>query len=320
MSRLSKSIADKIVENSLEIYYQEVEDIKQKGNKLVGLCPIHEEKTGSFYINIEFPYGNHCFGCGFSSNVIGMIKEKYNISYSDAIKYIENLKIDLNKSVEIKKSKEKKELIVDWCEQKFTDQHKRYFEEYELDESFLNSRDIWALKTIAFNKRIQKFPDYQFKFAYYAKDINQIKVLTLGKEVSKDEKWRSYNIDSTYLWDYWRYKDIKCDDLFVVKSNKDGAVLAKLGRCAIELQSENAKVFLENNVEKVKLICNNPIICTGTDTQGFNTSFTITKQTGFRWFNVKKKYYNKYGCNDVAELVRTFSLKKLEEELKLKGL
>ena len=67
MSRLSKSIADKIVENRLEIYYQEVEDIKQKGNKLVGLCPIHEEKTGSFYINIEFPYGNHCFGCGFGS-------------------------------------------------------------------------------------------------------------------------------------------------------------------------------------------------------------------------------------------------------------
>ena len=318
MSRLSKNIIEEIIANSIEIYEQEAQNFKKIGNNYKCLC-YHGENTPSYVISGEYPYLGKCFGCGDSNNVIGFVAKSHNITYAEAIKYIQNLKIDFNKTVNIKK-KEVKPLIVDWVEQEFTDKHKQYFEDYELDESFLNSRDIWALKTIALNKRIQKFPDYQFKFAYFAKDLNQIKVLTLGKEVSKDEKWRSYNIPNTYLWNYWRYKDVKCDNLFVVKSNKDGAVLAKIGRCAIELQSEDAKVFLENNVEKVKLICNNPIICTGTDEQGFNTSLNITKSTGFRWFNTKKKYLNKYEINDVAGLVQVFSIKKLEEEHKIKGL
>jgi hypothetical protein len=319
MSRLSIDETENIIANSLEIYERKIEDLKRKGNNYVGLCPLHGEKTPSFNINSEHPNLFKCFGCGESGNVISFISKLHNLTYKEAIDYINGMKIVYSKQPIVNK-KEKKPLVVDWVEQKFTDQHKRYFDNYELDETFLNSRDIWALKTLAINKRIQKFPDYQFKFAYYAKDLDQIKVLTLGKEVSKDEKWRSYNIPNTYLWDYWRYKDSPCENLFVVKSNKDGAVLAKLGKCAIELQSEDAKIFLENNVEKVKQICKNPIICTGTDEQGFNTSLNITKSTGFRWFNTKKKYLRMYDVKDVSDLVSVFSLKKLEQELKDKNL
>lgn len=321
MSRLSKDSTEAIIANSIEIYEQEAENFKKVGNNYKCLC-YHGEKTPSCVINNYEPFLYKCFGCGDTGNVISFIAKSHNISYSEAIKYIENLKIDLNKPIEHKKliKEQHKELIVDWVEQKFTDKHKQYFENYELDESFLNSRDIWALKTFAINKRIQKFPEHQFKFAYYAKDIDKIKILTLGKEVSKDEKWRSMGIPNSYLWDYWRYKDSPCDNLFVVKSNKDGACIAKLGRCAIELQSEDAKVFLENNVEKVKLICKSPIICTGTDDQGFNTSLNITKSTGFRWFNTKKKYLKMYDVTDVSDLVSVFSLKKLDNELKLKNL
>lgn len=319
MSRLSKSIADKIVENSLEIYYQEVEDLKQKGNKLVGLCPIHNEKTGSFYVNTEFPYGSHCFGCGFSSNVIGMLKEKHNLSYQEAINYVENLKIDLNKPVEHKKIKESKPLVVDWIEQKFTDKHKQYFDDYELDESFLNSMDIYALKTLAINKRIVKNPSDWYSFVYFAVDINQIKVFNLGKSVTKADKWKSYNIPLDYLWYYYRFKDTKCDNLMIVKSNKDASVLSKLGYCCLVTQNESASTLIKNK-DKIEAICDKPIIIYGSDDQGKQASIDANKVLNWRYFNTKNKYLKMYSVNDVAGLTKTYNLKKLKEELKNKGL
>ena len=108
--------------------------------------------------------------------------------------------------------------------------------------------------------------------------------------------------------------------MFVCKSKKDSEVFAKLGYCAVSLQSESAKTFLDNNVTKIANICDNPIIVMGTDTQGFNTSLDITKATGWRWFNVKDKYYKKLDANDPAELVRVYNLKKLKNELKEKEL
>lgn len=320
MSRLSVDPTEAIIANSIEIYEYEIGDLKRKGNNYVALCPLHGENTPSFNINSNHPYLFKCFGCSQTGNIISFVSKLYNISYSKAIEHILSLNIHTNKPVEHKKVKENKPLVVDWVEQKFTDKHKRYFGEYELDESFLNSRDIWALKTLAINKRIQKFPEYQFKFAYYAKDLDQIKVLTLGKEVTKDEKWRSYNIPNTYIWNLWRYKENSCETLFVCKSVKDDSVFSKIGRCSVSLQSEDAKIFLENNIENILKVSKNPIIVMGTDDQGFNTSLNITKTTKWKWFNVKKKYLKMYDCNDPAELVKVFSLKKLEQELKDKGL
>ena len=137
-------------------------------------------------------------------------------------------------------------------------------------------------------------------------------------QMSKEEKWRSLGIGNDYIWNLWRYT--KCDNLFVCKSVKDDSVFAKLGYCSVSLQSESAKTFLDNNVTKITNICDNPIIVMGTDPQGFNTSLDITKATGWRWFNVKDKYYKKLDANDPAELVRVYNLKKLKSELKEKGL
>lgn len=316
MSRLTKDPTEDIINNSIEIYEREVK-LHKVGNNYKCLC-YHGENTPSCNISDSYPFLYKCFGCGNSGNVISFISKLHNITYSEAIDYIKGLKIVYSKQPTVNKSKA--ELIVDWVDMPFSDRHKRYFEEYELDESFLNSRDVYALKVFAINKKIQKIPEHQYKFAYFAKDINQIKILTLGKEVSKDEKWRSMNIPNTYIWNLWRYKDIKCDNLFVCKSVKDDSIFAKLGYCSVSLQSESAPTFLENNVTNISNICDNPIIVMGTDNQGFNTSLNITKKTGWRWFNVKKRYFTKYDANDPAELVKVFSLNKLKEELKLKNL
>jgi hypothetical protein len=323
MSRLSKQTltADEILQSTdggKSIFEKEIGEIPKKCIN----SPLREDNNPSFSIflanNGLWMYKD--FSNGDSGTAIQFIQKLYDLDYNKAISYILELNINTNTTHKKLIKEQPKKLIIDWVEQKFTDQHKRYFGDYELDETFLNSRDIWALKTIAINKRIQKFPDYQFKFAYYAKDLDQIKVLTLGKEVSKDEKWRSYNIPNNYIWNLWRYKENSCETLFVCKSVKDDSVFSKIGRCAVSLQSEDAKIFLEHNVNNILKVSKNPIIVMGTDEQGFNTSLNITKTTKWKWFNVKKKYYTKYNCNDPAELVRVFSLKKLEQELKDKNL
>ena len=315
MSRLTIDDTEQIINNSIEIYEKEL-NLSRKGNNYVGLCPLHGERSPSFNVNSNHPHLFKCFGCGESGNVITFISKLHNITYSEAIDYINGLKIVYSKQPIV--NKPKTELIVDWCDMKFSDRHKDYFDQYELDETFLNSRDIYALKMYAINKRIQRFPDNQYKFCYYAKDIDKIKILTLGEGVLKEEKWKSMGIGNAYIWDLWRYT--KCDNLFVCKSKKDSEVFAKLGYCAVSLQSESAKTFLDNNVTKIANICDNPIIVMGTDTQGFNTSLDITKATGWRWFNVKDKYYKKLDANDPAELVRVYNLKKLKNELKEKEL
>lgn len=318
MSRLTKTDDDILnaTEGGKEIFEKIIGEIPKKCIN----SPLREDNNPSFSIflanNGLWMYKD--FSNGDSGTAIQFVQKLHNISYSEAILHIQGLKIDLNKSVGHKKVKESKPVIVDWIEQKFTDQHKRYFGEYELDESFLNSRDIWALKTLAVNKRIQKFPEHQFKFAYYAKDIDMIKVLTLGENVTKDEKWKNWGIPNSYIWDYWRYKDLKCDNLMVVKSNKDSAILASLGYCSVTTQNESSAILIQNK-DKLEKICKKPIIVYGSDIQGTNESIKANETLHWRYFNTKKRYLKLYDANDIAEVVKILGINRIKQDLKEKG-
>lgn len=322
MSRLNNILTiDKILQSTSggrDIFEREIGKI---GKKCIN-SPLRNDKNPSFGIflanNGLWMYKD--FSNGDSGTAIKFLQLRYNLDFKGVIDYIQNNNIVISNSpVHIPKKEKKQELIIDWVDQKFTDLHKRYFDEYELDETFLNSRDIYALKTLAINKNVQKIPDNQYRFVYYAKDIDCIKILTLGESVLKSEKWKSFGIKNDYLWDYWRYKDSKCDNLMIVKSNKDSAVLAKLGYCAISTQNESSASLIKNK-EKIELICEKPIIVFGSDVQGSTESIKANEVLHWRYFNTKKKYLHKYEVNDVAGLIKLYNSKKLINELKEKGL
>ncbi len=65
------------------------QQFKKKGKVLVGLCPLHNEKTPSFYV---YPESNsfYCFGCKQGGNNINLIKSLYNYSFKEAVKHITN--------------------------------------------------------------------------------------------------------------------------------------------------------------------------------------------------------------------------------------
>lgn len=61
--------------------------LTKKGSNYFGLCPFHNEKTGSFSVTPSKQM-YYCFGCHAGGNVISFIKEYENYSFAEAIKFL----------------------------------------------------------------------------------------------------------------------------------------------------------------------------------------------------------------------------------------
>lgn len=64
--------------------------LEKAGSSYKGLCPFHEEKTPSFYVNPVKGFF-HCFGCGASGDVIEFVKKIENISFSEAVQKVADI-------------------------------------------------------------------------------------------------------------------------------------------------------------------------------------------------------------------------------------
>ena len=61
--------------------------LTRKGSNMFGLCPFHNEKTGSFSVS-ESKQMYYCFGCGKGGGVINFVMEVENLSYPDAVRFL----------------------------------------------------------------------------------------------------------------------------------------------------------------------------------------------------------------------------------------
>ena len=61
--------------------------LKQSGSNFTGLCPFHNEKTGSFHVN-QNKQIYKCFGCGEGGDVINFIMKIENLDFMDAVKLL----------------------------------------------------------------------------------------------------------------------------------------------------------------------------------------------------------------------------------------
>ncbi|MGI9605703.1 MAG: CHC2 zinc finger domain-containing protein, partial [Acidimicrobiales bacterium] len=61
--------------------------LKRVGTRWSGLCPFHNEKTGSFSVNAtEGLY--HCFGCKASGDSITFVRELEHLDFPGAIEHL----------------------------------------------------------------------------------------------------------------------------------------------------------------------------------------------------------------------------------------
>ncbi len=92
--------------NPISIFSQYI-NLKTRGKRYVALCPFHQEKTPSFFVNEEGIF--HCFGCGKGGNLFTFIMEMEKMNFIEAVKYLADkagIKIKSDLSTEAYKQRE----------------------------------------------------------------------------------------------------------------------------------------------------------------------------------------------------------------------
>jgi len=85
MKRISASTKQRIKEGvDLVALVGESVQLKKSGASYVGLCPFHNEKSGSFNV-APAKRIFHCFGCGESGDAIGWMMKHHGLSFTDAV-------------------------------------------------------------------------------------------------------------------------------------------------------------------------------------------------------------------------------------------
>jgi DNA primase len=62
----------------------QVVKLRRVGNRYLGLCPFHQEKTPSFQVDAENQL-YYCFGCGNGGDVLSFVMKSQNISFGEAL-------------------------------------------------------------------------------------------------------------------------------------------------------------------------------------------------------------------------------------------
>src|SRR3954469_3525067 len=58
--------------------------LAKKGREFEGLCPFHNEKTPSFFVNDDKAF-YHCFGCGAHGDAIAFTVNTEGLSFPEAV-------------------------------------------------------------------------------------------------------------------------------------------------------------------------------------------------------------------------------------------
>ena len=74
---------------------EERTSLRKQGARLVGRCPLHEERTASFSVNPSLGL-YHCFGCHKGGDVISFVRETQGLDFAGAIEWLgERFRVEL---------------------------------------------------------------------------------------------------------------------------------------------------------------------------------------------------------------------------------
>ena len=65
----------------------QVVKLRRVGNRYLGLCPFHQEKTPSFQVDSQNQLF-YCFGCGTGGDVLSFVMKAQNLSFGEALEFL----------------------------------------------------------------------------------------------------------------------------------------------------------------------------------------------------------------------------------------
>jgi DNA primase len=87
--------------------------LKKRGRNYVGLCPFHQEKTGSFNVD-PIKQFFHCFGCKVSGNAIDFVMKRDRIEFMDALRQLgQQANIEMPRFGQTKEKAGQRQLLLD---------------------------------------------------------------------------------------------------------------------------------------------------------------------------------------------------------------
>ena len=61
--------------------------LKRAGKAFTGLCPVHNEKSGSFYVWADTGTWR-CFGCSEGGDIFSFVQKRDNLDFREALKFL----------------------------------------------------------------------------------------------------------------------------------------------------------------------------------------------------------------------------------------
>lgn len=85
MSRFDETFKDEVrAKNDIVEVISSYVKLERRGNRYVGLCPFHGEKTPSFHVIPDLQI-YHCFGCKASGDVFKFLQEREHLTFYEAL-------------------------------------------------------------------------------------------------------------------------------------------------------------------------------------------------------------------------------------------
>lgn len=250
---------------------------------------------------------------------IQFIQKKYTLSVSEAIdKICQDLGI--NQSTKVYKPiqiiekppvYEQSEIHIGFSERKWLKKHHEFWENTGVTKEHCDRYNTFAIKELAINRRKQKIGEDEICWAYYAENIDKVKIYFPERE--KGQRFKG-NVPGSYLWNIERIE--KCGKLVVIKSMKDLLVTTTLFPCVVATQNESAAIFTDDIVDRIHGLSKNIFVAYGSDEQGVEQSTKLSEKYHWKWVNPPK--YLLPDINDSYSLVRQYGIEAWEECLKQK--
>ena len=254
-----------------------------------------------------------------SGNPFTFVQQLFNLSYKAAFQKIlydfdlSNKGVVADRVYTHQKTKEKEYSLISIKPQPFQKRHHEFWNCAEVTEADTKKKNCYAVKELAINRIRVHISPRERVFAYYAKDIDRMKVYFPDRY--NTDRFRT-NVPYNYLWEY--SKQICCDKLVGHKSMKDLIVFSLLFPNNIATNNESIKLFNEEVVGNINTITSDFWLFYGSDEDGVRKCTEITKSNNWRYINTPHDLLPE--VNDVYSYVKKYSLKDLEQFCKTKQL
>jgi len=230
---LSQKSVQEILERArIEDIVEDFVELKRRGVNMIGLCPFHNEKTPSFTVS---PSKNicKCFGCGKGGDPVQFLKEKEDLSFPEALRYIAK-----KYGIQIEEKELSKEAMKE--KQLFDSLYlvNEYAKEFYQKELFETTRG----KSVGLST-IKKFG---LGYASNSKDLLTSSAVAAGYNI---ELLRKVRLTNQYDGDFFR------DRVMFTIHNQSGKVIAFAGRTlqknsktAKYINSPESEVYIKNKI------------------------------------------------------------------------